>query len=134
MKIEKLYTLSQFVDYLKDKDTNVLPTFDLVSKYNDFLKQPLKKKMFINDIEKPKLTDKQDILSEITNNLHVIDINRWQESEKKIIFEGYIDKLNYWCSEKYHRIDLKYVLKEYFNLEVLAQQTNGQLKLKNVEL
>lgn len=51
MKIDKLYTLSQFVDKLHSREIapsyscNYMPKTKL---YNDLLKQPLKNQMFVN--------------------------------------------------------------------------------------
>ena len=53
MKIEKLYTLSQFVDLVQYSDGKEdIPTLAIFD-YNNFLKQPLKKEMFVNELEKP---------------------------------------------------------------------------------
>ena len=49
MLIKKLYTLSQFVDLLYDNAAKCTEFTRLVKKYNDFLKQSIKKEMFVNE-------------------------------------------------------------------------------------
>ena len=54
MKIEKLYTLSQFIEHMEtDKKRTDVERLIRIFQYNAFLKQPLKKEMFVNEIEKP---------------------------------------------------------------------------------
>ena len=53
MKIEKLYMISQFVTHMALSSCTVKQQWDYTEKYNDFLKQPLKKEMFVNELEKP---------------------------------------------------------------------------------
>jgi len=48
MKINKLYTLSQFVDYTNKTILNESKSLELIVRYNEFLKQSLKKEMFEN--------------------------------------------------------------------------------------
>ena len=97
MKIEKLYTLSQFVEYLYceyDPEPGQFQTleehksecFDLTVNYMQFLKQPLKKEMFVNEIEKPESlkgfyeTHPEGMKEEAEAR------KAWQEAEKKVIF------------------------------------------------
>jgi len=49
MKINKLYTLSQFVDYTNKTILNESKSLELIVRYNEFLKQSLKKEMFENE-------------------------------------------------------------------------------------
>ena len=137
MKITNLYTLSQFVDYLDSIQVALFMQWQYVKKYNEFLKQPLTKEMFVNEIEKPKMSL---ILKEDHENHTNYDRYKlWQEAEKKVIFEGRF-------SFKYYddgaiRIDLYdkviIILQNGFNkitLGEIAEKTNGELKTKNIEL
>lgn len=121
MKIEKLYTLSQFVDMMAKRHHDEF--VGAVISYNVFLKQPLKKEMFVNEtrVEIPFETSTDKWL--------------WQEAEKKVIFEGYIDKMMYFVpSNGVSRQDTKYWLSNDLKLSDLAEATSGELELKNVEL
>ena len=146
MKIEKLYTLSQFVDLIKS-DINIgnKESFLNVIYYNEFLKQPLKKEMFVNELEKPTW-DKvkaMPLTSEGVDSKYWVLIKAWQEAEKKVIFKNlkYHDlqpstRSNYWS------LNGVKVMQEfntgYFALDMtlhnLAEATNGELELQNVEL
>ena len=138
MKIEKLYTLSQFVEYLynehpvrKDELLNAAKAerFDMVVNYMQFLKQPLKKEMFVNEFVKPFKKD-YEFYGGITwenSPQYKKDLRAWQEAEKKVIFKN----LNNEDIEK---------LKSYNNVTLgnLAEHsryfTNGEFQLQNVKL
>ena len=163
MKIDRLYTLSQFIDLVGQTDKNhekcygnveiykeaknkcvsmVVLIADKIIAYNEFLKQPLSKEMFVNEIEKPDKKEYGNFTSHphlTENELYELALEIWQEAEKKVIFEGKF-------SFKYYddgaiRIDLYddviIILQNGFGkttLEEIARQTNGQLKTKNIEL
>lgn len=148
MKLEKLLTLSQFVDYLqsinhddkksillnKDREsyTNeiLIEHLHAIESYNNFLKQPLTKDMFVNEIP-PFSERKKD----------------WQEAEKKVIFDGWrigCDEGGYYFEKDdilIYRYEWAWILDcdntgeiNICTLHDLAEATNGELKLKNVEL
>ena len=132
MKIEKLFTLSQFVDeLLKDATEEQIKdewwmssAFLYITMWNDFLKDPIKKEMFVNDILCP---DAQDYNTE---SEYETDLKAWQEAEKKIIFDCYFRE-----NGNVFEIDkIEYVNSEFDSLGSLSTMTNGNLKLKNVEL
>lgn len=49
MQLTKLLTLSQFIDSIVDNGYNDSYNINKIIKYNNFLKQPLKKEMFVGD-------------------------------------------------------------------------------------
>lgn len=151
MKIEQGYTLSQFVDYATSHNEEQWTCKEIIDfansidcyvgseiatkihDYNNFLKQPLSKEMFVNPVHDPMGFGQ--IFEE------------WQEAEKKVIFEN--SKLG-WCEEglDVYEIDgfeifYNHHTKKWFTsdeereltcLGDLFEATKGQLKLKNVEL
>ena len=151
MKIEKLYTLSQFVDFIKTEDAAysfsegnlnyMFPEhqFDCIDKYNNFLKQPLKKEMFVNDILCP---DAQDYNTE---SEYETDLKAWQEAENKVIFKGWTKVISGTiCNHDYPEIEISESMRIsikfgdsfrlYKSLHELAEETNGELQLQNLEL
>jgi len=169
MEIEKGYTLSQFVDKLDNltnEEAKILETksqddlFDIVGTYNDFLKQLLKKEMFVNEIEKPNLPKAESIYKNGFNG-DVLDckpvdvvvyenaVKVWQESEKKVIFKGWThDGDGYYINGKYSltwfddtEIELM-IMDEWgtckvFEVETMGDlflETNGELETKNLEI
>ena len=104
MKIDRLYTLSQFVsamdDYTKESHSYERACKKII-KYNDFLKKPLNNDMFVNHLEKPKIC-----MFHNTNGTNDIDsfdsaFELWQEAEKKVIFKGFESVVNHdWLIEK----------------------------------
>jgi len=143
MKITKGYTLNQFVD-LCNNDTILSPyeLYNNIVEYNKFLKQPLKKEMFVNEVEKPNNNYPRTIMGGFN---YEQNIEKWGEAENKVIFKG-------WKKSMYHRyivvkgmVELDFSNADYpgfkcgFNGVVktigdLFQATNGQLELKNVQL
>lgn len=145
MKIDKLYTLSQFVDYTHELRHDVDDLILFAWRYNDFLKQPLKKEMFVNELKEPigyigfgseKAKDKV----------------AWKKAEKKVIFDckKYIlscETIEYDCGRVkiygYDSTDDLLIVPNggsgkwvgnMSTLSCLAEATNGELKLKNVEI
>ena len=124
MKIDRLYKLSQFVDYVTNNARITDDSLIYIKEYNDFLKQPIKKEMFVNEILCP---DAQDYNTE---SEYETDLKAWQEAEKKIIFDCYFRE-----NGNVFEIDkIEYVNSEFDSLGSLSTMTNGNLKLKNVEL
>lgn len=132
MKLEKLLTLSQFVDNIKQTkyelnsevsiETFFISNLGYIYRYDDFLNQPLKKEMFANDIP-------VSIPFETSTDKDI-----WIEREKKVIFKDFstLHKGGIACLKTEN---------ETYNIEIsewtlygLAQLTNGELELKNVEL
>jgi hypothetical protein len=157
MKIKKLYTLSQFIDYLESFTEKEIikilgldqrcmsyeiesQLYNFVLSYNNFLKQPLRKEMFINEIEKPKISAYQNL--DGTNDISQFDndFEEWQKVEKKVISDEVklINKVLIWKSFEYKVLGGHFKswdeIEQHMTLEDLAEKTNGQLKLKNVEL
>jgi len=148
MKIEKLITLSQFVDKYKELFYEEDFSVEIVA-YNDFLKQPLTKEMFVNPFKKP------ECYIQPCKSAY----KEWQEAEKKVIFENcnvdHEDKIIF--SGQIRKTIIKMKTPELFihlrksgkhqiepiddrnwisikTLHDLAEATNGQLTLKNVEI
>lgn len=138
MKINRLYTLSQFVDLVRSKGTNLGD--QLIYSYNDFLKQEIKEEMFYNKVAKPNpdqyMYDCKTM--EVQNKLHV-------EAQKKVVFEGFYKQ---WEGEGYYYDFKDGYLWKYGNawcvgfngdeidvktLEDLANATNGELTI-NIEV
>jgi len=119
MKLEKLLTLSQFIDFMSiNEEIDVEWHLSLIKSYNDFLKQPITKEMFVNQTEnpiRPELGYGDDI-NEVAcyNGMRI----RWQEAEKKVIFDIR---------------DLE-ALYNFGTLHELAEATSGKLTLKNVTI
>lgn len=127
MKIDKLYTLSQFIDLYRGEWNYGTPYIYL---YNDFLKQPLTKEMFVNEV-------KVKLASENTDEY----IKQWQEAEKKVIFNNLIkEEASGYDAFYIGKLKIGHFWKDGSNfvlfktLSRLAEVTNGKLKLKNVEL
>ena len=158
MKITKGYTLSQFVDLVTigndDEFTNqevirhaedsmetdmvACAVAELIKKYNDFLKQPLTKEMFVNDMRCP--------IAPCEN--YEVKVKRFREAEKKVIFEGFeVQNTDEWI-RFYNGVRVyipsttnphafSYVFRDGIEPPTLAEvfeKTNGKLTLKNVEL
>lgn len=130
MKINTLMTLSQFVDEISNGELSTIETkadnisqlkLYLIYKYNLFLKQPLKKEMFVNEIVKPN--DKFNLLD---------DIEAFKKAEKKVIFANVgIDDNIIFLDED---IQIHFALLSTFDLSTLARLGDGELKLKNIEI
>lgn len=145
MKIEKLYTLSQFVDFLEEK----MPFFDgesellncaenyrAIEKYNEFLKQPLKTEMFVNEIERTTWedVDKIPLTSESKEAAYCVLLDIWRQAEKRVIFD-LIDQKNYFHPNNHRsRFFFENWLLNDFTLHNVAEGTKGNLNLKNVIL
>lgn len=141
MKIEQGYTLSQFVDHCETQTAieMAISYMDIV-KYNNILKQPLSKEMFVNGVE--KVDGKPPFIKGEDHHNYFM----WRAAEKKVIFENVIVTKNESCcfSTIFVNYDgRKIKIANDFNSEVifafntisdLFDYTKGQLKLKNVEL
>ena len=160
MKLTKGYTLSQFIDKISNEtDAGELELFEIVPEYykiilyNDFLKQPLKKEMFVNEIEKPLAKDKDEHNS--YNGLRYVEwVKAYREAEKKVIFKGwhqsglktevYIeinkelmysiefsqDGIIFYTNEPYGCLKSKNIK----TISDLFQATNGELETQNINL
>jgi len=149
MKIEKLITLSEFVCAQHTGTglhSRLAKMYIDCYKYNSFLKQPLTKYMFVNPYPKPIEDDYKvtELGEELACYQFSKDFDRWQEAEKKVMFEGvacveeesiglckvylnYIKIAHYW-----KRDDTWLCL--YKTLHDLAEATEGELKIKNIEI
>lgn len=134
MKIERLYTLNQFIEKLKDDGTlNNAEKFDLVIEYNEFLKQPLKIEMFVCGIEKLNIEEFKDRHFCPTGKCKAYFdyVNEYEEAQNKVIFK---DKYSLSPSNEIIMIDIN-ESEYYFHIGIdslhnIAEATNGQLKLK----
>lgn len=121
MKITKLYTLNQFVDLIekqiKEHEQGLqcflefqLDKYYLIPRYNDFLKQPITKDMFVNPFDK--------------------SLPEWHEAEKKRIFKNhdkvYLDNVYPDCA----CIKNGGVIPFDFTLNNLAIASNGELDIE----
>lgn len=145
MKIPRLFTPEQFKDYLKEKlplkegSINMIKAgrWDLMNSFFEYRKQPLKKEMFVNESKEYK-----DLVVKTGGQCEA-----WQEAEKKVIFKGFKD--TGYGSVKNDRVEILFkrtcclldytksgIMKSKFieTLYDLAEATNGELELKNVEL
>ena len=144
MKLNKLMTLSQFIDEEEYDDCLMEDSYMRIVKYNNFLRTPIKKEMFVNELEKPKpipeLNEPHQSMLKLYNRLLPI----CKESEKKVIFKGltYIkngastiiklpagkirfDDTGYIIYEQYHLIE---------TLSHVSMITNGELETINLEI
>ena len=154
MIVDKLYTLSQFVDLINTSHGWQYRTgydgLKLIFKYNLFLKQPLTKDMFVCDLEKP-LRDNFVYFGSISPmNLerYKEDLGKYEAAQKKVIFGGFMKstKFKYAVINGTHELAFdnamfpryvkygKNLISCTKTLHDLAEATNGELKLKNVEL
>jgi len=140
MKIDKLHTLSQFVDLINAKikaegvDRFAPTNLELIQEYNNFLKQSLIKEMFVNSINEPKAMTLYNMqMFECTADEMRI-CREYKEAEKKVIFE-LSDKVRL-DEENYHGCVLlkRGCIPFGFLINDLAEATKGTLTLKNVEL
>jgi len=161
MKIDRLYTLSQFDDYLKSLSKEEFFKLDNINKplnwfsdleveglkYNCFRRykkrvlDSLTKDMFVNPIIKPVSNFDLD-------DIELLQFKEWQESEKKVIFEGFKNSQYYAFNCHNDKIRVNFSNSDYIryesmftddnkiikNLYDLAEKTNGELKLKNFEI
>lgn len=152
MKIEKGMTLEQFVDYV-DKyisyDNHQALGFEFVKSYNNRLKEPLTKEMFVNPYEKPK-KETYFVDGEFKEKYYLEDFETWQEAEKKVIFKNvnlFAQSIHcYVFTVGNHGIsffsDGRIMFgnlesgKDSFptTLDDLFRATNGELELKNFEV
>jgi hypothetical protein len=135
MQVEKLLTLSQFVEYLYNEwplthhgllNAAKAERFDLIVNYMQFLKQPLKKEMFVNAALSPGgliLRTKEAF-------------SAWEKAEKEIIFKN-IEDADIGASSYIQTtggITIKFNALSCGSLHDLAEATKGKLEIKNVEL
>ena len=127
MKVEKLLTLSQFIEYAKITcPTDKIGRLNIIEKYNNFLKQPRTKEMLVNPLEKPIIKYNEE------HNYSVILLERWNIFDKAVIFKGYMDDQYYINNNiSYNFNDMLLGIK---TLHDLAEATNGKLELKNVTI
>jgi hypothetical protein len=144
MKLEKLITLSQFVDKYCTQLANV-------RNYNNFLKQPLTKEMFVNPYEKPYVDNYK--LDGVVTGTYQILLDKWQEAEKKVMFDCYknsdfrgSNRVTFDSEDVYLDIEFDNFMcaisiinrdnerKEVKTYHDLAEATNGELTLKNVNI
>ena len=131
MKIPRLFTPDQFKNYLKEKlplkegSINMIKAarWDLMNSFLEYQKQSLKKEMFVNELEKPRKLN-------IPEPYICSKMLAWQEAEKKVIFipkkHIELDGDGVWFSGYFRGFGIW--------LHDLAEATNGELELQNVEL
>ena len=159
MKIDRLYTLSEFLnmqpllisertgiskpEHISSKNIDIYNTESLyaygrIQRYNDFLKQPLAKDMFINEIEHPSLQYSDPIHYES-------EMHEYLDAQKKVIFIEFKAVCVHNCAWSVCNGDhtvtvyddwfIAYINNDTPNslktIHDLAEATKGQLKLKN---
>lgn len=146
MKLEKLLTLSQFIEMVSKERPFILgfdqecgmselaDNYVAIFDYNDFLKQPLTKEMFINPYQKPNKPKQDDDLG-LISAIQDQKLGKYLEAEKKIIFDGW--KLRLWNDcilFDNDELDIFIDFDDYHTIYELAEDFSGELNLKNVEL
>lgn len=159
MKIEKGMTLEQLVDNMSLNGLGTEPeTIDFIFNYNNRLKEPLTKEMFVNPYKKPK---KETYLvdGEFKEKYYLEDLETWQEAENMLIFKDFElwESQSEYCNtlrsewnkaifyydnglgiiiptsteNKTINLTTHYTIK---TLGDLFRATNGELELKNFEI
>jgi hypothetical protein len=152
MKIEKLYTLSQFIDLCDDLYCKLEDSADvylsLIRNYNNFLKQPLKKEMFVNELNVVLKSDYGVDAPEFNtykypSECYEHDLLAFQEAEKKVIFEDVeYHNLQPSTAWNYYTVGGVKIIQDTNTsscvvnrtLNSLAEVTEGELKLKNINI
>lgn len=150
MKINRLYTLSQFIEANKYSQfahiTELAERLERITKYNTFLKQPLSKDMFVNETKDPGVFDEsKDDDFGLVSAVHDQKLGKFRQYEKKVIFDDVkkrIDRsvtaiilpLNIGNMKIGNLFDDGQFYTLYPTLHSIAEITNGELKLKNLEL
>jgi len=142
MELKNLLTLSEFV-HNQHTGTGLIKELAKMYidcyKYNNFLKQPLIKEMFVNPFEQPNIPPQgkgRDWLGYYKLK------EEWQEAEKKVIFEARYHNIQPSQTSNYYTIGGKVVATETngglcvhsLTFHNLAEATNGELTLKNVTI
>ena len=145
MKLTKLYTLSQFVDFITYEVADTTSAkMEAVIQYNEILKQKSEIGMFINPYEKPLhifSDDPNPDKSKMYQNNP--KVKEWQEAQSKVIFKGWeatdefyltyknqtsidIDDVEFWLES----MDFgEYINQEINTLHDLAEATGGELEI-----
>ena len=127
MKIEKLYTLSQYVTHMALSSCTVKQQWDYTEKYNTFLEQPIKKEMFVNphENENGKVYRSEEAMK------------AWLEAEKKVIFKGnqFEGMTNHEFAYPKTKLPFRDTSMEDFEtLGELAEYYEGELETINLEI
>ena len=161
MEIDRLYSLSQFVDLQRiwleestgikkpsdinadnvdDWNTKSIHAYGKINRYNNFLKQDIKKEMFVNDLEYPIDHDYlpyPEGTGKYPTECYLTDKEEFRQAEKKVIFEtleydfifiGYVEVEDH----EFRIVEID--LNDYGTLEDLANEPDSNLKLKNVNI
>lgn len=150
MKIEKGYTYPQFIKIIDSKvqiaknnseDYSCAWGIDKIVNFDLLCDKPLKKEMFVNEIEKPTIN--KGFLQSLEKGYELME--EWKSAEKKVIFKG-------WKLEPNHNIVALGELEVWFgdiecpltmtSLGLIPTQTigelfyftNGELETKNLEI
>ena len=150
MKIEKLYTLSQFVDHIGfGGELGTTKTLAIIIKYNNFLKQPITKGVLVNGLVKPSCNNPKYLTpfgGQLRENKYKEDAIAFRRAEKKVIFKGaeatskgYVVVIKNKYSLEFDRNYVLFTDRELYSayiesLRDLAETTKGELELKNVNL
>lgn len=151
MKLNKLYTLSQFVDLIQKmelgKNEEEFCDFRIMGigwiyGYNEFLKQRLTSEWFINDIEKPTIESfkNKHIKEEYIESHYNARLEYWNKREKKLIFNPIQFKeimgmsIEKFADDKEKKPFRDNNYKDYSTIGEFAESTHGYLEIKNVEI
>jgi len=132
MKLEKLYTRSQFDRILKEKFLSAglgmvnsvgRECFELELKFGELREQPLTKEMFINPIVKPDIHNyKGSDCGVCGMDIYHESVAEWQKAEKKVIFM---------CDNPEN---VETIIIAAKTIGGYANAMNGELTLKNVTI
>lgn len=152
MKIPRLFTPEQFKDYLKEKlplkegSINMIKAgrWDLMNSFLEYQKQPLKKEMFVNELEYPDKANYDFTDKNVTYNgkgyperCYDHDLKAWQEAEKKVIFKGefiHDDEFGIMIKESDGEYALLIDEDCFLYKRPISAIANMKLELQNVEL
>jgi len=145
MEIKRGYTLSQFIDEIKKVDASPLYKFQKTLAYNELYKQPLKKEMFVNELEVPlEMYYRPDEgVQKYPQECFLEDKRKFEEAEKKVIFKGFksteieidngIKETHYSCGGI--NIIYAHTSNRFYHIGGdLFEATNGELETQNLEI
>lgn len=158
MKIEKGYTLSQFIDVVDEYvsyDNHKALGFEFVKRYKSQRWKPITKDMFVNPLTPPMKGDYGLDAPEFNTykypqECYEEDLRKYEEAEKKVIFKDFFwaqgENLKWvaildekcvvefnedYCVVMWHKESGEF---EVTTLGDLFDATNGELELKNFEI
>lgn len=145
MRIDRLYTINQFIDFIFTKDITLAEKASIIFKYREFLQRPLiGELMYPAMIYEPRNYNVWYEGMLLTNDAKSTEwYNKcleYHDQKSKIIFpEAWVSVTSKYNMEVYikdeHIGHVDEEIDEWFNcstLDALAEMTSGQLRLQNV--